>query len=106
MKKSTGVLAACAFATMMAQGVLADVAIGQKLYLKACKECHGNGTKGAAMRTQAGWDKEFAGDGLVAKHAKTPAAAYFNGAYSKHKQHLHDFLKEYGSDSGNVPSCS
>ena len=37
----------CSFAS-------ASVEDGQKLYLKACKSCHGNGVKGAAMTTQAG----------------------------------------------------
>lgn len=100
------VLGACA--AVFAMGASASVEKGQKLYLKACKSCHGNGVKGAAMATQAGWDKWFANGGkaLVDKHQKDPkAAAYFNGAFKAHEQDLHDFLKEYGSDSGNVPAC-
>ena len=60
------------------------------------------------MNTQAGWDKIFANGAktLVDKHQKDPkAAAYFNGAFKDHAKDLHDFLKEYGSDSGNVPAC-
>jgi len=95
-------------ALLVATNSFAGVDQGQKIYLKACKSCHGNGTKGAAMNTQAGWDKVFANGGktLIDKHAKDPKAkAYFDGPFKGHQQHLHDFLKEYGSDSGNVPSC-
>ncbi len=37
---------------MMATTASADIKKGQKGYLKACKACHGNGTKGASMQTQ------------------------------------------------------
>jgi cytochrome c5 len=99
-------LGACA--AVLAMSANASVDKGQKLYLKACKSCHGNGVKGAAMNTQAGWDKAFANGAktLIDKHQKDPkAAAYFNGAFKGHANDLHDFLKEYGSDSGNVPAC-
>jgi len=99
-------LGACA--AMLAMSANASVEKGQKLYLKACKSCHGNGVKGAAMSTQAGWDKWFANDAkaLADKHQKDPKAkAYFDGAFKGHSKDLHDFLKEYGSDSGNVPAC-
>ena len=95
-------------AMLCTTGAFASVEKGQKLYLKACKSCHGNGTKGAAMKTQAGWDKAFANDAkaLVDAHAKDPKAKpYFDGAFKGHMNDIHDFLKEYGSDSGNVPSC-
>ncbi len=99
-------LGACA--AVLAMSANASVDKGQKLYLKACKSCHGNGVKGAAMYTQAGWDKAFANGGkaLIDKHQKDPKAKpYFDGAFKGHAQDLHDFLKEYGSDSGNVPAC-
>lgn len=105
--KKIALIAAAAMA-FVATDACAGVEKGQKLYLKACKACHGNGVKGAAMNTQAGWDKVFANGAksLVDKHQKDPkAAAYFNGAFGNHKDDLHDFLKEYGSDSGNVPAC-
>lgn len=82
---------------------------GQKLYLKACKSCHGNGVKGAAMATQAGWDKWFANDAasLIEKHKSDPKASSYFGSpsFKGQMQDLHEFLKEYGSDSGNVPAC-
>ena len=94
-------------AAIMAAPAFASVEAGQKLYLKSCKSCHGNGVKGSSMATQAGWDKWFTNDGapLIDKHKATPAAAYFNGAFKNQQKDLHDFLKEYGSDSGNVPAC-
>ncbi len=97
-----------ACAAVLAMSANASVDKGQKLYLKACKSCHGNGVKGAAMKTQAGWEKAFANGAkeLVDKHQKDPKAkAYFDGAFKGHAGDLKDFLKEYGSDSGNVPAC-
>lgn len=86
----------------------ADVKKGQKTYLKTCKKCHGNGTKGAAMHTQDEWEELFDAEGkmIIEKHAGTKAEAYFNGeAFKGSAVDLKDFLYEYGSDSGNVPSC-
>lgn len=108
MKKAL-MLTACAL--MFVAGANASVERGQKLYLKNCRSCHGNGTKGAVLATQAGWDKWFANGGktLIAKHNSPKAAAssaYFNGAFKNQVKDLHDFLREYGSDSGNVPACS
>lgn len=87
----------------------ASVENGQKLYVKACKNCHGNGAKGAAMATQEGWDKWFANgsSALIEKHkGDAKASAYFGGStFKEQMQDLHEFLKEYGSDSGNTPGC-
>lgn len=87
----------------------AGIEDGQKLYSKGCKGCHGNAVKGAAMATQADWDKWFANSAstLIEKHkSDAKAASYFNGpAFKSQTQDLHEFLKEYGSDSGNVPAC-
>jgi cytochrome c5 len=109
MKKSVS----CFLATLVAVGMMstaasADVNKGQKIYLKTCKNCHGSGTKGAAMNTQDGWDDLFAkgGEKIIKAHANDKSAAYFNGElFKKQSQDLRDFLFEYASDSGNVPSC-
>ena len=109
MRKATSVL----LSTLVAVAALsttasADIKKGQKGYLKQCKKCHGNGTKGAAMKTQAQWASLFAdgGAGMKAAHKGTKAEKYFNGKkFKKYAPHLKDFLYEYGSDSGNVPSC-
>jgi len=108
MKKSTtlllSVLALAAFATHAS----ADIKKGQKAYLKTCKKCHGNGTKGASMQTQEEWEELFADDNelITEKHAGTKGEKFFGGKkFKKKASHLKDFLFHYGSDSGNVPSC-
>ena len=64
MMKSTSLLLAAVVAVgMMATTASADIKKGQKAYLKTCKNCHGNGTKGAAMHTQAEWEELFANGG-------------------------------------------
>ena len=86
----------------------ADVKKGQKLYLKACKNCHGNGTKGAAMHSQAEWKKLFAdgATGMVDAHKGTPGEKKMSPKFfEKSGEHIFDFLHEYANDSGNVPSC-
>lgn len=109
MTKSTSLLLAAVVAFgMMATTASADIKKGQKAYLKTCKTCHGNGTKGASMHTQAEWEALFANEGasIIAKHAGTKGEALFNGSSFKNSaQDLRDFLFEYGNDSGNVPSC-
>lgn len=99
-----GLLLSSAFAPTLS----ADIKKWQKAYLKQCKKCHGNGTKGAAMKTQAEWDAAFADDnaGFKAWHKGTKGEKYANGKkFKKSSPHLRDFLHEYASDSGNVPSC-
>ncbi|MBD3799623.1 c-type cytochrome [Sulfuricurvum sp.] len=108
MKSTSFLLAALVAVGMMSTTASADVKKGQKAYLKTCKNCHGNGTKGAAMHTQEEWDDLFAngGEKIIKAHANDKSAAYFNGeAFKNQSQDLRDFLFEYGSDSGNVPSC-
>jgi cytochrome c553 len=86
----------------------ADVKKGQKAYLKTCKKCHGNGTKGAAMKTQDEWEELFEDDAelIIQAHKGDKSEKFFNGKkFKKLAPHLKDFLYEYGSDSGNVPSC-
>jgi cytochrome c2 len=89
----------------------ADIKKGQKYYLKDCKKCHGNGTKGAAMLDQDEWADMFADDAeeIKATHEDSEnkkAIKYFNSKkFKKHAPHLKDFLYEYGADSGNVPAC-
>lgn len=109
MMKSTSLLLATLVAVgMMATSASADVKKGQKAYLKTCKNCHGNGTKGAAMHTQDEWDELFADGGakITKAHVGTKAEPFFNGeGFKGQSQDLRDFLFEYASDSGNVPSC-
>jgi mono/diheme cytochrome c family protein len=109
MLKSISLLFTGLIATsVMATSVLADIEKGQKLYLKTCKTCHGNGTKGASMKTQEEWNDLFANDGaeIIKKHTTTPAKPFFDGdGFKSQSKDMRDFLFEYGSDSGNVPTC-
>lgn len=107
MKKST-IIMSVAILAIMSTAVSADIKKGQKAYLKTCKSCHGVGTKGAAMHTQVEWDDLFENGGakIIKKHANTKAKPFFTGeGFKEHSKNLHDFLFNYGSDSGNVPSC-
>ncbi len=109
MKKQTSVLMAAIVALgLMSTTASADIKKGQKGYLKTCKKCHGNGTKGASMQTQDGWTELFANDNklIVEKHQGTKGQKFFGSKkFKKLAPHLKDFLFHYGSDSGNVPSC-
>lgn len=110
MKKSTTLALTALLATgLFATGANADIRKGQKAYLKQCKKCHGNGVKGAAMKTQDEWEEAFEEDAEMMKewHEEDKKAnKYINGKkFKKYAPHLKDFLYEYGSDSGNVPSC-
>lgn len=102
------VLVALLLGSVFVPSLSADIKKGQKAYLKQCKKCHGNGTKGAAMKTQAEWDAAFSDDnaGFKAWHKGTKGEKYANSPkFQKSAEHLRDFLHEYASDSGNVPSC-
>jgi mono/diheme cytochrome c family protein len=105
-----------AFASLIAVSAMtsiasADIKKGQKYYLKDCKVCHGNGTKGAAMLDQDEWLEMFANDAeeMKAVHIDSGderAKQYIESQkFEKHAPHLKDFLHEYGADSGNVPAC-
>jgi hypothetical protein len=103
MKKIAGI----ALTTMVGLGMLstaamADIAKGQKLYQKKYKKsCGVSGAKMAGSHTQDEWE-EMKEEGTLLE--------YLNGkcggkVQEKHIEHLYDFFYEYGSDSGNVPSC-
>ena len=102
------VLVALLLGSALSSPLSADIKKGQKAYLKQCKKCHGNGTKGAAMKTQDEWESAFINEnaGFKKWHKGTKGEKYANGKkFKKYSEHLKDFLYEYGSDSGNVPSC-
>lgn len=99
-------------AGMVSTSALADAAKGQKYYLKFLKKKTGlNGGEFATKHTQAEWQDLFANGGakFIEKYsAEYPdASKFFNGDKFKNKymQHISDFLINYASDSGNVPSC-
>jgi len=110
MTKRTAVgLAAFVALGLISTAANADIKKGQKAYLKNCKKCHGNGTKGAAMKKQSEWTAAFEKDAKIFKewHKDDPKAMKFINSkkFEKLAPHLKDFLYEYGSDSGNIPSC-
>ena len=109
MKKSTALLLSITTFAALATSASAEIKKGQKGYLKTCKKCHGNGTKGASMHTQDEWEELFADEAELIKEkheGDKKANKFFQGKkFKKLAPHLKDFLHQYGSDSGNVPSC-
>jgi len=108
MKKLMMLFAVAVLTATMAQ---ADAKTGQKVYLKTLKAKFGmNGTKFAAEHTVGEWEELFADDakGFIKEYGERfPAAVpvLTNPAMKEKLQEVGDFAKEYGSDSGNVPSC-
>jgi hypothetical protein len=84
----------------------ADVAKGQKLYLKKLKSsCEMNGAKMAAQYSQDEW-KTFKEEKKLADELKKICPKAPNKALKdKYLEHYYDFFFEYANDSGNVPSC-
>ncbi len=103
MKKIAGI----ALTTMVGLGLLstaamADVAKGQKLYQKKYKKaCGVSGAKMAGSHTQDEWE-EMKDEGKLLDYLNGKCGGQVS---PDHVEHLYDFFYEYGSDSGNVPSC-
>ena len=86
--------------------VNADTAKGQKLYAKKLKKaCGFSGAVMAGKHTQDEWDELGSGDDLKGEIKKLCPSVKDKALKGKYLKHFHDFFKEYGSDSGNVPSC-
>jgi len=99
---------AVVLALVCASTVSADIKKGQKAYLKQCKKCHGNGTKGSSMKSQEEWTAAFENEAALFKewHAGTKGEKYTKSKkFKRSAEHLKDFLHQYANDSGNVPSC-
>ena len=79
---------------------------GKKLYVKKLKSACGlSGAAMAGKHTVSEWEEINAG-GKIADEIKTICPKVKDGALKdKYLEHYFDFFKEYGSDSGNVPSC-
>jgi len=84
----------------------ADTAKGQKLFTKKLKNsCGITGATMAGKHTQDEW-AEINSAGKIADEIKIICPSVKDKALKeKYLQHYFDFFKEYGSDSGNVPSC-
>ncbi len=83
---------------------LADASKGQKLFIKEMKApCGFDGGTMAKKHKQAEWkaiqDSGKLNDELM---KQCPNAKPLKDSYV---EHVHDFLYNYASDSGNVPSC-
>lgn len=108
MKKLLMLLAVAVLTAGVAQ---ADVKAGQKVYLKTLKAKFGmNGQKFAAMHTVSEWEDLFDNNaaGFIKEYSErfpNSAAMLSNPDMQAKLQDIGDFAKEYGSDSGNVPSC-
>jgi hypothetical protein len=108
MKKLLSLLLIAALSASVAS---ADAKVGQKVYLKTLKaKFNMNGTRFAAEHTVSEWEALFADDakGFIKEYGKRfPSAApvLTNPSMKEKLQDIGDFAKEYGSDSGNVPSC-
>jgi len=112
MTKTTSFFFFFFFATsMMSSFSFSDAKSGQKEYLKTFNFIFNmNVTKFAAEHTVDEWTELFANDaaGFIKEYSdKFPAAKpILTDPNNKEKlQDIGDFAKEYGSDSGNVPSC-
>ena len=105
MKKFLSIVATSVLlASIATTAASADPAKGQKLYLKKLKKACGiNGAKMAAKHTQDEWEalKE---SGKLEDEIKKECPKV-KDIKDKYLDDLFDFFHEYGSDSGNVPSC-
>jgi hypothetical protein len=84
----------------------ADVAKGQKLYLKKLKSsCGMTGAKMASQHSQYEWES-IKKEGKLADELKRICPKASSGSLDdKYLEHYYDFFYEYANDSGNVPSC-
>ena len=84
----------------------ADVKKGQKLFTKKLKQsCGVTGAAMAGKHTQDEWS-EIREAAKMADEIRVMCPKVKDKALKeKYMQHYYDFFKEYGSDSGNVPSC-
>lgn len=100
------VLAGAMVLAMSTTVASADVAKGQKLYLKKLKSsCNMNGAKMSAQYSQDEWEDIGKGDGLATELKKMCPTVKDKALKSKYLEHYYDFFFEYANDSGNVPSC-
>lgn len=105
MTKFTKLALAAIFAlAVVSTTASADVAKGQKLYSKKLKgACGFTGAKFAAKHTQDEW-QEIKDAGKLGDEIKT-LCPKLKSYKDKWDTHVYDFIYEYASDSGNVPSC-
>ncbi|MCK9257171.1 MAG: cytochrome C [Sulfurospirillaceae bacterium] len=105
LKKLTALLFACALGlAFVSTAAFADAAKGQKLYLKFLKgSCGMDGGTMATKHTQAEW-KAIQDEGKLVEKLQEycPNSKPLKDNFVPD---VYDFLHNYASDSGNVPSC-
>lgn len=105
MKKIATILFAAIIGVgFMSTSAFADAAKGQKLIIKFLKKpCGFNGAVMAAKHSQSEW-QTINDEGKLADEIQKicPKA---KPVKEKFLPHIYDFLYNYASDSGNVPSC-
>jgi hypothetical protein len=95
---------------LLSTSVYADADKGQRIYQKKLKDvCGMTGAVFAAKHTQMEWEmaKE---EGTLAEMMTEACPAgkdFFESSkfQKKYKSHMFDFVYDFASDSGNIPSC-
>lgn len=96
--------------SVLSTSAYADAAKGQKVYQKKLKEvCGKTGAVFAASHTQMEWENAK-NEGTLTELMlqECPAGKAFlesDKFQNKYKSHLYDFVYDFASDSGNIPSC-
>ncbi len=91
--------------SLVSTSAFASASKGQKIIIKKLKKpCGMNGAKLAVKHTQAEWKAIFEGGKLNEEIAKI-CPKVKKPLKKKYEKHVYDFLFNYASDSGNVPSC-
>jgi hypothetical protein len=90
--------------TVLSTTASADVKKGQKLYLKKLKApCGINGSAFAQKHTQDEWEMIHEAGKFEDEVKKI--CPKVRKVREKYVPHIYDFVYEYASDSGNIPSC-
>lgn len=95
---------------VLSTSVYADAAKGQRIYQKKLKSiCGMTGAVFAAKHTQMQWEKAKE-DGKLAEvmtEACPAGKSFFESEKfgKKYQEDLYDFVHDFASDSGNIPSC-
>ncbi|WP_345984998.1 cytochrome C [Sulfurimonas sp. HSL-1656] len=95
---------------LLTTSLYADADKGQRLYQKKLKAtCGMTGAVFAAKHTQMEWEeaKESGNLAEMMTEACPEGKSFFeSGKFkSKFEEHLYDFVHDFASDSGNIPSC-
>jgi len=104
-----------ALAAILGLGLIGSVASadadkGTRIYQKKLKDvCNYSGGAFASKHTQDEWEeaKDNGELGKIMTEACPAGKDFFESSKFKDKfsTHLYDFVYDYASDSGNVPSC-